>query len=432
LSEWGGPGPQPMVDFSARDSQASDPRDEEAGQRLLQAAAEAPGPAVRRADDGKALAASRAAWRRVRLAGTVSFACAAAIAGVLLLTRGGTRSGAAAAEESDTILAPAASEVVGLFAAASEPFTCAKYGCLDVRSPTHPCQCSRFCVKDGTCCPDYQATCAKLTPATNARLGRWAGCKGAVAPPPRPAIFNYVPRGLPLRVKLMSYNPEWWHTIEQMGGNGNGPAKIVMAAEHPVPLDFIGFQEFYDPWFGFTRPGPDASAILRSFTFLRGEVGGPVGTIIGFKHDAWSLITRGQQFVAEDKPGPLDFGKRIVLWARFTHRTTGKTVFVANHHGPLPLNTGGLCGCATTASNLLRTIAYNAQPGDAVFLMGDFNADTHSGTIGWLSKYLRGSFDNIDHIFHNLPPQAVLARTPYGTGGSDHCAISLTVNLPAR
>jgi len=382
-----------------------------------------------------AASAGGATRRRVVVAGATAVLCAGAAFAALV--GGGRGHGAATGQlgAGPPPLAPLAStDALVSFASSSsssDPFTCAKFGCLDVRSPTNPCQCSQYCVKEGTCCPDYQATCARVTPATNPRLGQWPGCGKAAAPPANPGVWHYAAKGPELSVKVMSYNPEWWHVIEQLGGNGNGPAKIIMAAMHSEPLDFIGFQEFYDPWFGLTRPGADASSLLDAYTFIRGEVGGPVGTIIGFRKAAWSLISRGQQFVGEDRKGPLYFGKRIILWARLVHHATGKTVFFANHHGPLPLNTGGVCGCAVTASNLLHVIGTSAQPGDAVLFVGDFNADEHSGTIGFLNKYLRGNFVGIDHIFSNLDAAALTEKKGWGTGGSDHSAISATFQLPA-
>jgi len=231
-------------------------------------------------------------------------------------------------------------------------------------------------------------------------------------------------------VKVLSFNPEWWHVIEQLGGNGNSIAKVITYASRPVPFDFIGFQEFYDPWYGLSRPGFDGSWLLSQYMFIRGEVGGPVGTIIGWRNATWALIDRGQHFVGQDRKGPMYFGKRIALWARLWHRQSGKTVFFMNHHGPLPLNTGGVCGGATTALNLLHVIAANAKAGDAVVLVGDFNANAQSQTVMQLSARLHRNFAGIDNIFTNLPPAAVLHTGNLPSGGSDHAAITALLQLP--
>merc|ERR1719210_1360948 len=128
--------------------------------------------------------------------------------------------------------------------------------------------------------------------------------------------------------------------------------------------------------------------LLSEYMFIRAELGGPIGSTIGFRNATWFLIDKGQSFVAEDKQGPVYFGKRIAFWARFQHTTTGKIVFFMNHHGPLPVNSGGICGAEVTAYNLLHVISQNAQPGDAVIFVGDFNSDGASPTIAQLGMHL--------------------------------------------
>jgi len=316
-------------------------------------------------------------------------------------------------------------------AVGEEAFTCAKYGCLDVRS-LNTCQCSRFCVKEGNCCSDYKAICEPWVwrPKQNPRLGPWTGCHppGSVTPPP--GGWAYHAQGQPLEVKVLSYNPEWWHVIEQLGGNGNSVAKVISDASKPRPFDFIGFQEFYDPWFGLTRPGFDASGLLKKYLFIRGEIGGPVGTVIGFRNDTWTLISRGQRFVAEDRKGNTYFGKRMAMWARFAHRSSDKTVFMMNHHGPLPSGTGGVCGGIATATNLLNIVAQNAKLGDAVIFVGDFNAVPGSQTVQLLSTRLPHLFVGIDNVFTNLPATAVVSKGNLASGGSDHPGIAVQLKLP--
>lgn len=310
--------------------------------------------------------------------------------------------------------------------AAPEPLTCGKYGCIEVRNMA-ACGCSPFCEEDGDCCPDYAAVC---TPAgIQQRLGVWSGCPPGAAPA-MPQVPQYSPVGEPLRVRVLSYNPEWWHVIEQLGGNGNSAAQLISTAGRAQPFDIIGFQEFYDPWWGMTRPGYDASELLRDYIYVRGETGGPVGTIIGFRNESWSLLSKGQHFVAEDQQGPVYFGKRIVLWARLWHRQSGHTVFFMNHHGPLSVNSGGVCGGDVTAHNLVQAAVDNAAPGDAIILVGDFNADDSSRTVAQLDSVLHHTFSGIDHIFTNLGEANVACRGALGNGGSDHDAINVVLDLP--
>lgn len=360
-------------------------------------------------------------YRRLLWAGP-ALATVGAIGLVVVLTGG--RKGKAGLESRFGV---STHDVVGF---QEEPFTCAKYGCLDVKSPANPCGCSDKCVQDGNCCADYQASCAAFTPLTNPLLDKWQGCGGAADPPMTPGVWQYAPSGLPLPVKIMSYNAEWWHVIEQMGGNGNSIGQTIVNAEAPEPIDVIGMQEFYDPWFGFARPGFDAGALLTEYQWMRGEVGSPVGQIIGYRKSVWSLINRGQKYVAKDLKGEWDYGERSVFWVRLYHLQTGKTMLVANHHGPLPVNTGGVCGGPTTASNILAAIAEGAQPGDAIVVVGDFNADGSSQTYAGLSRYLHRNFEGLDNIWTNLPEGSMNQPMQVGGGGSDHQAVTVVLNLP--
>merc|ERR1712107_889966 len=175
---------------------------------------------------------------------------------------------------------------------------------------------------------------------------------------------------------------------------------------------------------------------MGNYIWIRGEVGGPVGSLIGFRNATWSLIQRGQHYVAEDNKHPRAqyYGKRIAFWARLRHRTSGLIVFFVNHHGPLPLNSGGWCGHASTVYNLLHVIATNAESGDAVLLVGDFNSNSDSNTIRQLSTRLNrvhhgAVYNGIDNIFTNLPSASVVCTGNLGPGGSDHDAINVVLDL---
>ncbi len=47
---------------------------------------------------------------------------------------------------------------------------------------------------------------------------------------------------------------------------------------------------------------------------------------------------------------------RFLSYVRLQHKATGKTFFVANHHGPLNIDTGGLFGPDSVASKINDTI----------------------------------------------------------------------------
>merc|ERR1712137_1025624 len=99
-----------------------------------------------------------------------------------------------------------------------------------------------------------------------------------------------------------------------------------------------------------------------------------------FRKEAWSLLNQGQEHVTEDLQ-ELFWRQRAVQWLRLRHAKTGATMLVMNHHGPLPTNTGGLCGETNTANRILSVIAANGQSGDIIILAGDFNANTAGLTL---------------------------------------------------
>merc|ERR1719343_1242821 len=101
-----------------------------------------------------------------------------------------------------------------------------------------------------------------------------------------------------------------------------------------------------------------------------------------------------------------------------------------NHHGPLPISSGGVCGGAAVAYNILHVVAANAQPGDLVIVAGDFNAQEGSNTIQHLeSRLRRAAGGGIDYIFSNLGAGAAISASNLGNGGSDHDAISAVLRV---
>merc|ERR1712151_922621 len=84
---------------------------------------------------------------------------------------------------------------------------------------------------------------------------------------------------------------------------------------------------------------------------------------MAFRQESWSLVGKGQAHVTEDLQ-ELFWRQRAVQWMRLRHAQTDATMLFMSHHGPLPTNTGGLCGEAGTANGILRIIAETGEPGD--------------------------------------------------------------------
>merc|ERR1712050_592950 len=135
--------------------------------------------------------------------------------------------------------------------------------------------------------------------------------------------------------------------------SGGDAGNLIRAASVNQSFDLIGFQECDN----VHQVLSDANLADTFETVSPGHA-----VAIAYRSDTWELITSGMDEVAEDLPGL--FGRRVAVWARFLHKTTGITVFFANHHGPLPVNSGGLCGSQATAHNILKTIGTHAHPED--------------------------------------------------------------------
>jgi len=227
--------------------------------------------------------------------------------------------------------------------------------------------------------------------------------------------------GRDIQVRVLTYNLFWWNLFRIRHGNGGSATRLIAQSG---PYDLMGFQEC-----------EDITAVLRGaglfeqFGAFAGD-GSATGAIcMAYRRASWLLLSHGMSHVAED-----NLGKRAAQWMRLSHAATGKTVFFMNHHGPLPVNTGGRCGGPATAFNLLQLAALNAQPGDAIIIVGDFNANGDSLTVQhlqWrLHRVYAGAFGSgIDNVFSNVGPAAVKETRNLGCGGSDHDALKVILTL---
>ncbi|CAE8649230.1 unnamed protein product, partial [Polarella glacialis] len=152
---------------------------------------------------------------------------------------------------------------------------------------------------------------------------------------------------------------------------------------------------------------------------------------LAYRKAAWSLLERGEQDVADDLPTKY-YGTRGTQWMRLAHKKTNRTVFFVNHHGPLSVNSGGLCGGEATANNLLHLMGTKAQAGDVLILVGDFNANGASTTIQSLWKHLvhvynGDSFGGVDNIFSNVKKSQVFR----GYSALQHWHMGAVTTMPS-
>jgi len=163
-----------------------------------------------------------------------------------------------------------------------------------------------------------------------------------------------------------------------------------------------------------------------------GYIQGPHSLAIAFQSAAWELLAEGAQVVAVDEAAEFA-GSRSVQWARLSNKESRKTVFFMNHHGPLRVNSGGRHGGPATAARILKAIFCNVQPGDAVILLGSFNAQVGSQTIRELERFLvrtssGSALGGVDHVFSALELAGGDSTVPnsLGTAGCEHEALVST------
>mmetsp|Transcript_10626 Transcript_10626/g.20586 ORF Transcript_10626/g.20586 Transcript_10626/m.20586 type:complete len:741 (+) Transcript_10626:19-2241(+) len=223
-------------------------------------------------------------------------------------------------------------------------------------------------------------------------------------------------------VKVLTYNLWWWNLFGRRKGNNGSAGKLIADTCKPRPYDLMGFQECEDPQRVLRDGGlQEEYEAFQGFATL----------CMAYRRSTWKLLERGQSNVAEDMKGL--FGKRAVQWMRLEHRE-GARLFFLNHHGPLPINTGGVCGGLATARNILQLISEHGQLGDGIVLVGDFNANVDSPTVQELRRYLlhvhTGEYlEGIDNIFSNVDRLQVVSTRTLKGGGSDHDALNVIMEV---
>jgi len=186
----------------------------------------------------------------------------------------------------------------------------------------------------------------------------------------------------------------------------------------------MGFQECEDPQRVLAPVG-----LAKEYEAFQGAH----AICMAYRKASWTLLEHGQADVAEDMPTRF-YGKRGTQWMRLRHLESGATAFFANHHGPLSVNSGGICGGVSTAHNLLHLMSSKAQTGDLLILVGDFNANAASLTVQALWPHLThvysgDSFGGVDNVFSNADFGTVMEAKMLGSGGSDHNAISAVIQV---
>lgn len=234
-----------------------------------------------------------------------------------------------------------------------------------------------------------------------------------------------------LSVKILTYNLFWWNLFSKYGGSDRSAGRLIARTSRDAPYDFMAFQECDDR--GRIMDDARVSGLPGRYA----TVDGGRAIAIAYLQDRWRLLATGQADVGEDGPRQY-YGNRSVAWARFQHIQEGKTVFLANHHGPLKVGESGGCAGSSTSLHIMKVIAENAYVEDAIILTGDFNARRTSTRIRELSKRLNRALSGwgppmfgIDHVFTNCGDNVKGKILGKGDGRhkSDHDAMSAVLQI---
>jgi len=268
---------------------------------------------------------------------------------------------------------------------------------------------------------DYYQACPKKEPSESAardnkcKVGGDNWC-AAVVPDDDFSLRACPNNGM--RVKALTYNLFWWNLFGQRHGNDGSAGKLVREAG---PFDIVGFQECDVP--GWIM-GDATMNVTKDWDYVRWG-----SNTLAFRKTRFETVAVGDGEVVAQDFGHYSY-RRGAHWVRLNEIGTGKKLFVMNHHGPLPVNTGGVCGGRATAYNLMRMIKENSQAGDGILLMGDFNAESWSETVQTLGDYMHHLMsDWVDNFFSNCGKESVRESRSLGNGGSDHNAIMTVIDF---
>ncbi|CAK0900020.1 unnamed protein product, partial [Prorocentrum cordatum] len=305
--------------------------------------------------------------------------------------------------------------------------------------PPKGCQeCNKDCWQTDNCCEAEEDGCAE-DPMLDKKYpdydwcaggGEWAGVvpdskwmENVTSYEDLPVLWNATTEHIePLHIKVLTYNLYWWNLFEKNGGSDGAAGKLVAASGNHTPYDLMAFQECENiDWVLGDAGLSDSYEYSEVFSSI----------CVAWRNKTWRRLDSGYDAVATDGGWVRNnkWGDRYVSWVRLEHRETGDKVFFANHHGPLPLNSGGEAGGLATAHNLLAAIKAHAEEGDIIVFTGDFNSDYQSATVKLVSTrltlgYHGESFGGIDNIFANTGKTSFAARRNLGGAGSDHDALT--------
>jgi len=213
---------------------------------------------------------------------------------------------------------------------------------------------------------------------------------------------------------VVSQNLFWWNLFGNMGGGNFFP----VFRSHG-PYDIFLFQECDDVSRIRDGLGYEGMSIIQG------------NFALAIMHSSrFTEIDHGTEVVGEDHRNQY-YGERGLLWARLKDSLTGKVIFVATHHGPLPIDSGGRFGGTDVANRIVQAVYMRKGSSDEVIVGGDFNAGVSSETIEQLLEegFQLHASDWVDHMI-TIGQSLDNSETDiiHGTG-SDHRGIKTTWSM---
>ena len=186
-------------------------------------------------------------------------------------------------------------------------------------------------------------------------------------------IMVGAPAAVPTTLGVMTFNIRTANTSD--GDNAWRHRKTLVAEtiERFGP-DVAGLQEVIHEQIEYLAASLPDYRWLGVDRGLNGGEGLSEYTPIFYRHAELSPIESGNFWLSATPDGPTGTGwrrrvSRIVTWARFYHRRSGRLVFVFNTH--LTLRRGPRQG---ESARMITARVSALPPGSAVFVTGDFNA----------------------------------------------------------
>lgn len=251
----------------------------------------------------------------------------------------------------------------------------------------------------------------------------------------------------PKIINFLSFNLFWWNAVELHGGNEIfGSIKKRM-----LPADLLALQEC-----------SDVRRVLNSVGLsCYGSFDAGHAVALAWNPEKFEKLSSNRVMVGLDQGYDRWNANRVLGFVRLKVKATGQTIFFANIHGVLGVNSGGIPiknNCEylshgndrglkdayiarnkvkgddqTFAQNIVDVIKANIQPGDILMLAGDFNIDKdHRSENPLKNAFERVTAEWVDKIFIQKEDKDKLkidVNPFFHATGSDHRAIRITFGL---